>query len=398
MGLSFYRDLAPVEGLAAMFRPDVFRPVPPTWSLVITDVVGSTSAIESGRYKEVNSAGAMAVMALTNIARGMEFPFLFGGDGMTFLLPDVIAAHAKEVLADVRNFVRSAVGLELRVGIVPLSDLAAAGHTLELAKFKVSDHYQQAIFAGTAAEVAERWVKSRDARYLVPENPLPSATADLTGFSCRWQDVPSHLGKTIAIIVKPRGTEREGQQEVLAEVLETFEQVLGSEQSYHPISVERQEVSRSPKSVDLEASARSHGGGAVAFALWRLFIRIQMAATRFFVRHGISFPSMGKDVRYVREDNRVSSDYRKYDGTLKMVVACREEDVARIHAYLEKRYTEGALFYGLHESDRALMTCLVHVPTHGEVHFVDAADGGYALAAKQLKAQVAAATKAGVDE
>jgi hypothetical protein len=41
--------------------------------------------------------------------------------------------------------------------------------------------------------------------------------------------------------------------------------------------------------------------------------------------------------------------------------------------------------YGLHISDRALMTCLVFERNGRQVHFVDGADGGYALAAKEMK-------------
>ena len=36
------------------------------------------------------------------------------------------------------------------------------------------------------------------------------------------------------------------------------------------------------------------------------------------------------------------------------------------------------------------MTCLMHVGSAREVHFIDGADGGYALAAKMLKGQVGA--------
>lgn len=41
--------------------------------------------------------------------------------------------------------------------------------------------------------------------------------------------------------------------------------------------------------------------------------------------------------------------------------------------------------YGIHESDRALLTCFLHLGSRREVHFVDSADGGYALAGKMLK-------------
>jgi hypothetical protein len=34
------------------------------------------------------------------------------------------------------------------------------------------------------------------------------------------------------------------------------------------------------------------------------------------------------------------------------------------------------------------MTCMVHSASSGEVHFVDGADGGYAMAAKMLKAKL----------
>jgi hypothetical protein len=38
--------------------------------------------------------------------------------------------------------------------------------------------------------------------------------------------------------------------------------------------------------------------------------------------------------------------------------------------------------------DRAIMTCINHNNNFDEAHFVDAADGGYAMAARMLKVQV----------
>jgi hypothetical protein len=45
--------------------------------------------------------------------------------------------------------------------------------------------------------------------------------------------------------------------------------------------------------------------------------------------------------------------------------------------------------YGLHTSKTALMTCLVFDRFGKQVHFVDGSNGGYTLAAKQLKTQLA---------
>jgi hypothetical protein len=43
----------------------------------------------------------------------------------------------------------------------------------------------------------------------------------------------------------------------------------------------------------------------------------------------------------------------------------------------------------MHRSPAALVTCLVRSYDGDHVHFVDGSDGGYALAAKQMKAQLA---------
>ena len=72
-----------------------------------------------------------------------------------------------------------------------------------------------------------------------------------------------------------------------------------------------------------------------------------------------------------------------------MLLDCTEEQIVRIERYLEGLRAQGRIAYGLHRADRALMTCLVFsLEESRHVHFVDGAEGGYALAALQLKAQL----------
>ncbi|MBN2605844.1 MAG: DUF3095 family protein, partial [Thiotrichales bacterium] len=52
------------------------------------------------------------------------------------------------------------------------------------------------------------------------------------------------------------------------------------------------------------------------------------------------------------------------------------------------QYQAGILFYGCHQTNAAVITCLIEKTGTDHVHFVDAADGGYAMAAKQLKTQI----------
>jgi hypothetical protein len=58
--------------------------------------------------------------------------------------------------------------------------------------------------------------------------------------------------------------------------------------------------------------------------------------------------------------------------------------------FLEERRAVGELVYGLHAARGALMTCLIFKRQGEHVHFVDGAEGGYALAAQQMKEQLAA--------
>jgi hypothetical protein len=84
-----------------------------------------------------------------------------------------------------------------------------------------------------------------------------------------------------------------------------------------------------------------------------------------------------------------NTDFRKFDELLRMVVDLTAEELAAVEAYLEGERRRQAIAYGLHRASAALMTCLVRSYSGDHVHFIDGADGGYALAAKQLKRQLA---------
>jgi hypothetical protein len=68
-----------------------------------------------------------------------------------------------------------------------------------------------------------------------------------------------------------------------------------------------------------------------------------------------------------------------------MVMACTPDQRAALERYLADQHGAGRLAYGLHVTDRALVTCVVFERMGRQVHFVDGADGGYAEAARGLK-------------
>ncbi|HEX5098789.1 MAG TPA: DUF3095 family protein, partial [Polyangiaceae bacterium] len=77
------------------------------------------------------------------------------------------------------------------------------------------------------------------------------------------------------------------------------------------------------------------------------------------------------------------------DEALRMVLDLSDEQLAVIEAELERARAAGHLVYGIHRAPSALITCYLRSYSGDHVHFVDGSDGGYALAARQLKAQLA---------
>jgi hypothetical protein len=94
------------------------------------------------------------------------------------------------------------------------------------------------------------------------------------------------------------------------------------------------------------------------------------------------------DWGFYKEGVLAATDYKKFDDMLRMIISGNQEQREKLVSYLEKKYRNGNLVYGLHSSDRVLMTCLVFERNGRQVHFVDGADGGYAIAAKSMKQRI----------
>jgi hypothetical protein len=86
-----------------------------------------------------------------------------------------------------------------------------------------------------------------------------------------------------------------------------------------------------------------------------------------------------------------NSDFRKFDGMLRMVIDSSDAQFDALTMFLETEYRAGTLAYGTHQSREALITCIVDSYNGRHQHFVDGSDGGYAIAAQSLKQRLAAA-------
>lgn len=356
----------------------VYRRLPHGWWVAATDIVDSTGAIAAGRYKAVNMAGASAISAVVNALGGAQPPFAFGGDGATMALAADQEAPARDALARTARWAGDELGLEMRAALVPLADIRAAGRDVRLAYFAPSAAVRYAMFAGGGMEWAEDALKA--GRYAVAPAPA-GARPDLTGLSCRWKPMASRSGVMLSLIVRRApGVADERFLAVVAEVLATVD---GDARAANPVPEDGPSFGSPLAGFDLEARA---GGGTGAPA-WR---RLRLLGWRLFawavVRSGLSVG--GFEAAHYRAQTALNSDFRKYHDGLAMTLDCTGEEADRIEALLGAHERAGIVRYGTLRQGEALMTCIV--PSYAaddHYHFVDGAGGGYAEAARRLKAR-----------
>ncbi len=373
----FYARLPTTSRFADLADPAYYRPVPADWHVVIADVVGSTEAVREGRYRDVNYVGAASIAAVLNAAGRADVPFVFGGDGATLVLPPELRDVAAGALAALQEHAATRMGLALRVGMVPVEEVYAAGEELGVARLQVAPTYAQALFSGGGLGWAERRVKDPATadRYAVTAEPATDADP-YAGLECRWQDIPSPQGETVSLLVEATGGDAAA---TYREVLGAVEAIYGAGDASHPVTLGGLRLSLDPRRHGPEARLRRADGRL----RYRLLLWLQGLLGRFLVRRGMKteLTDWAQYPRLLRE----ATDYRKFDGVLRMVLAGSTVQRERLTDVLEAAHRAGRLAYGLHVSDRAVLTCLVYERMGQQVHFVDGAEGGYTAAAVGFK-------------
>ncbi len=372
----YYARLPVFHGFGNIMDPERYRPLPDDWHIGMTDVVRSTQAIESGRYKAVNVAGAAVIAALTNSLGGRVFPYVFGGDGASFAVSRHDEQAARDALAATAAWARDELELDVRTALVPVSEVSAQGFTLSVARFGPSRNVSYAMFSGGGLAWAERAM--RDGKFSVPA-AAPGVRPDLSGLSCRWNDIPATRGVIVSLLVAPV---RLGDPAFRALIEELLAELETSPDVARPVPEGAPAVGWPPPGLELEARA----SGAPGDSLWLRRARIAAASfiayivMRFGLRVGDFDPAV------YRRDVVENSDFRKYDDNLRMTLDCTAQLADRIEARLQRAEADGVARFGMHRQSRAIMTCIVpSIAESNHVHFVDGAAGGYALAARRLK-------------
>lgn len=393
MAENFYETLEARPRFDAIADPETYVAAPSDWQIAITDVRNSTQAIQDGQYRAVNLVGASSIIALLNLVPDTDLPFAFGGDGATMLLPPGLVPPATRALAATRQMAHDEFELDLRLGLVPVTDVRADGYDVQVAKVQVAPDYAQAVFDGGGLAYADRLVKDESTapRYRIEDGDT-SSEADFTGLECRWQDIPSQHGETVTLLVAATTGHDARNRAVYRETIQTIERIYGGSDRYRPLTPDTLAPSYSPKRLMGETKIRTEPGW-FGRQQYRFDIWWRNIALKYLVENQVETGSGVRWDKYI-EKLVATSDFRKYDDMLRMVIAGTPEQREALRRYLEAAHAAGRLAHGMHVTDRALVTCVVFERMGRQVHFVDGADGGYAMAARDLKRRMKAEGKA----
>jgi hypothetical protein len=383
----FYRDLPVLETFSDAVEVRRHLRVPQDWWVVIADVAGSTQAIQNGDYKKVNTVGVACIAAVVNVDRNIDIPFAFGGDGATFAVPDIFLAGMIPALRGTQKLSRLSFGLDLRVGLVKVSELTGQDFWVNLAKVRVSPHMTQSALSGRGWSEAEKRVKTPDAAgvLMVREDEGP-ADANFEGFECRWKNVPNFNGHKLSLLVTAMSSEPNVNHDIYQAVSEKIHAIYGEVANYHPLRPDRMRMALNPRSLSHEWRVRSGDLSWVkrlGYFVNMLFLNL--AGMYIFMRN---IDTRKVEWSHYRNDMVDNTDFRKFDGVLRMVMDGNDTQAAELEQYLQSQFLAGRLVYGMYKSRAALVTCLVQSYNGNHMHFVDGSDGGYALAARGLKEQL----------
>jgi hypothetical protein len=301
---------------------------------------------------------------------------VFGGDGASFAVAPDDLERTRQALAATAAWVKEDLDLEMRVALIPIAAIRAQGLDVRVARFGSSPNLSYAMFSGGGLGWADAAMKRGE--FAVAAAP-PGTQPDLSGLSCRFEEIPAVRGLILAVLVMPvEGADPVAYRKLIEDIVALVER---SPDQGRPVPPGGPPLRWPPAGVEFEARAKRGGPlfkrrlGVFAWTLFYYFIM------RFGIKVGGFVPHI-----YVQQVVE-NSDFRKYDDGLRMVLDCTPDLERELSARLAVASSAGIARYGLHRQDAAMMTCFTPSAIRSDhVHFIDGARGGYASAATALKA------------
>lgn len=351
----------------------LFFRVPEDWHVIITDVKGSTLAVQKGLHETVNLVATGSIVAVLNIAYRIPvtIPFFFGGDGATFIIPPGILDTALKALTLHQDNTRKNFDLDIRVGHVPVRDIYAAGHSIRITKLKTSQLFNIPVMLGDGLAFAEQSIKAEDYTPGIIEET--GGDLDMTGMECRWNRIlpPVHSDEVVSLLVLARRPDQ--QASAFNKVISAIDRVYGAPDQRKPITENRLKLNATAKKISREMRVKL--GGFRPLYLIRKMISTTLGKIYF------STPT-GKT--YLRQLVQLS-DTLVIDGRINTVISGTLRQREELTGILDEMEQQGLILYGLFVSRDSVLSCYVRNMNEDHIHFVDGSEGGYTMAAMVLK-------------
>jgi hypothetical protein len=374
----FYKNLKEITDFSKIMENSNYSKIPNDWYILVSDIKDSTKSIEQGMYKQVNFIAALTIIGILNINRKEEFPYVFGGDGASLLIPEKLLPQSKKVLLEASKKAKEAFDLDLRVAAISVKEIESKGSFIEITKLRTESNIQ-AIIRGNGLELAEELLKNEYERYKIEDNFKSDYEANFEGLECRWEDIKTPKDETISILIK--SINQKNNNEIYTNCIKTIEKIVGMHSDRNPLKTNDQlKLSFNPKILNAEASIVTQNKILKIFTISKLMFENFLG----FILIKYSIGNWGKYKNIILK----TTDTEKFDDMLRMVISTTTSQSLELEKYLEKEYQSRNLVYGIHKSDSALMTCLIFKRHGKHIHFVDSSNGGYALASKELKNRV----------
>jgi hypothetical protein len=359
--------------------------VPESSYIVIADVRKSTEAIKKGFQREVNMVGAACIAVVRNNFPQGTIPYVFGGDGATFLVPDVHLKSLTDLLEAVQTTVRVKFKLSLRVGAVSVAELRSANADVFVRSEGCGEEEEIYFLQGNGLTLADKLIKERDSRSDENSSLLNFVGADLSGLSCRMLPFHSLRGSVFSFIVD-FNVPTEEQHKISQKLFSTLAED-GDIERFRPVQKYNTRRKWLPKSWLIEAKLFSSGTGRMSMI--GIFIKkvIENIFSKLVFKFNIRNEITGLPSEY-SEQMLIQSDWVKFNGALYLILDMNPAEEKKFCGELELLEKQGLLFFGLHKSSSSLVICHLNSESQKKhFHFVDGSDGGLTFAAIQLKSK-----------
>ena len=356
----------------------LFKVVPTSWHIVVTDIESSSDAVKNGKHNDINLTATGSVITVLNeiksIDPSIKIPYFFGGDGATFIVPNAIITQITTALNTYSVHIKNTLALNLRVGTVKLEEVYKNNVTLRITRLRHNKYLTTPIVLGNGLKFAESQIKNN----FIPANVIDSnSTINLTGMECRWDEImPNNQDDKILCLLVSCSDETK-QAEIFNSIMGEINYVFGTLDERRPITTLKLKLNTSIEKIRKEMTTK--------IGKYNREYLIRNWLITVFGKYYFKFFNGGKQYLY-----RVTqlSDTLMLDGSINTVISGNFKQITKLQIFLDTLESQNKIIYGMHVTHASIMSCYVQDREDNHIHFVDGTEGGYTTAALVYKSKI----------